>query len=155
MLTQENASPLSVSVSIPPAAVCAQLLIVDDDSQLGESLALLFRGYGYTAARVGSGRAALNFLACVPVDLVITDIFMPEGDGLELVLALRKTDSRPSVIAMTGSNYSVLHDILWMARALGAERSLQKPFTADEILQAVRELLLARKPGAADARAGQ
>ena len=122
----------------------AQLLVVDDDPQLGEALRLLFRAQGYYVVAVQSGRAALEVLSRLQVDLVITDMFMPDGDGLELVPALIKSECQPAVIAMSGRNYSVLHDILRMARELGAAHSLQKPFTLEEILEAVKGILATR-----------
>jgi len=122
----------------------AQLLIVDDDPQLGEALRLLFRARGYYAVTVQSGRAAIGVLSRLQVDLVITDMFMPDGDGLELVSALIKSECPPAVIAMTGRNYSVLHDILRMACELGAAHSLQKPFALEELLEAVEGTLATR-----------
>lgn len=122
----------------------AQLLIVDDDPQLGEAMRLLFRAQGYYVVAVQSGRAALEVLSRLQVDLVITDMFMPDGDGLELVPALIKSECQPAVIAMSGRNYSVLHDILRMACELGAMHSLQKPFTLEEILALVRDTLATR-----------
>lgn len=124
-----------------PEAAGAQILIVDDDPQLGDLLMMLLQCAGYRTEVVRSGRAALDYLACRPVELLITDIYMPDFDGLELLFALRKVVPRPRLIAMSGSEDTEHTGTLHMAGQMGAERMLCKPFKTEQLLQYVREIL--------------
>ena len=118
-----------------------QILIVDDDPQLGDLLVMLLQTAGYQTEVVRNGRAALDYLARRPVTLLITDIFMPDFDGLELLFALRKVVPRPRLIAMSGNEDTDQTGILHMAGQLGAERRLCKPFKTEVLLKAVRDIL--------------
>lgn len=75
------------------------------------------------------------------MDLVVTDMVMPEMDGVELILILRKTHPRLPVIAMSGGGRLGPDDYLKIARAGGAARILAKPFEIDQLLWMVRELI--------------
>jgi CheY-like chemotaxis protein len=127
----------------PPAAgdLPPQILIADDDQQLRTSLAQVLQRHGYATVTVKNGRDALDYLAEHPVALMITDIFMPDFDGLELIFAMRKIEPRPRLIAMSGGDDGVMPDALNVAAALGAERLLGKPFDAEQLLRCVRETL--------------
>ncbi len=124
-----------------PEAADTQILIVDDDPQLGDLLVMLLQNAGYRTEVVRSGRAALDYLARRPVELLITDIFMPDFDGLELLFALRKVEPRPRLIAMSGNEDTEQTGTLHMAAQLGAERRLCKPFKTEQLLQYIREIL--------------
>jgi DNA-binding NtrC family response regulator len=83
------------------------------------------------------------------VDLVISDIFMPESDGLELLRALRKRAPELKVIAISGGGNLGNMDILHAARLFGAYRVFTKPFATEDLLLAVREALADGAPPAA------
>ena len=128
--------------STPPAGTPrATLLIVDDDTQLRGSLVALFQRLGFNATAVPNGHGALNHLSNRVVDIVITDIFMPECDGLELLRLLRKIDPRPRVVAMTGAEHAAMPDLLRLARQLGADCTIRKPFQPAAMVQLVEEML--------------
>ncbi|MCX7010807.1 MAG: response regulator, partial [Kiritimatiellaeota bacterium] len=75
---------------------------------------------------------------------MITDLFMPQQDGLETILALRKLNMRLPIIAISGGGSAAQFDMLRTASLFGATRVLMKPFRADEVLAAVREVLPAK-----------
>src|SRR5579883_2550606 len=83
-------------------SAATRLLIVDDDSDAGEALETLLRGGGYTCALVGSGAAALDALRRHPFDAIISDVRMPDMDGLELLDRVRRTHPVFHVVLVTG-----------------------------------------------------
>ena len=119
----------------------ASILLVEDDPSLGRSLADLLRRSGYEVSIATNGRAAMDFLSKQRVALVISDIFMPEGDGIELLGFLRRITPQPPVLAMSGSGALRVNSMLKMAGVLGAARTLAKPFQMMEFLGMVRELI--------------
>jgi len=97
---------------------------------------------GYTLQCATGGRSALELLAQYKFRLIITDIFMPDGDGLELIVQHSPARSRIPVLAFSGG--SILGHpaaILKIAQLLGCHRIFEKPFALQEFLASVRELL--------------
>ena len=119
----------------------ASILLVEDDDSLGRSLAELLRRNGYEVNLATTGRAAMDFLSRQQVALIISDIFMPEGDGIELLNFLRRLTPHPPVLAMSGSGALRVNSMLKMAGVLGAARTLSKPFQTVQFLGMVRELI--------------
>jgi DNA-binding NtrC family response regulator len=76
-----------------------------------------------------------------PADLIITDLFMPDYDGIETILELRRTDPTAKIVAMSGGGLGGTLDLSADARSLGALRTFQKPPNWHELLEAVREIL--------------
>ena len=74
-------------------------------------------------------------------DLVLVDIFMPEMDGFEVIRALRTQVPLPPIVAMSGGGPTRLGDVLAIAATLGATRTLRKPFTSRELVDALRDVL--------------
>ena len=95
---------------------------------------------GHTVLAAENGTRAMALWTTGEVDLVITDILMPERDGLETIRALRKADPKVPIIATSGGGFEGL-DLLHVARVLGATKQLAKPFGASELLKVVREAL--------------
>lgn len=115
--------------------------MVDDDQQLTDGLAEYLQRHGYEVLRAHQGRAAVNMLARQRVDLVISDIFMPEGDGIELLTVLRRCSPAPAVVAMSGGGLGQIGGMLRIASVLGATRTIAKPFHPVHLLRLVQELI--------------
>jgi two-component system response regulator HydG len=128
----------------------ARILIADDNLEMAQSVAEGLRERGYVATAVGSGREALDHLHRDPFDALITDLRMPEIDGLTLIASSRRLDPNRPVIAMTA--FSAI-DIALESLRQGAYHYLTKPFKTEELAiflaralnevrlkQAVREL---------------
>jgi len=123
----------------------ARILIVDDDPLFGAMLGHTLRCEGHRPVVVGSAAEALTALdAGLQVDLVVTDILMPDMDGLELIRALRARGTGLPIVTLSSGGDWPLPNLLSMARALGADRALYKPVSATVIASIIRELL----PGA-------
>ena len=136
----DNPTPIlsSVSDANQPVATLS-VLIVDDDEALRYSMAILLQRHGFAVDTVSDGQAALNHMEDHRVTLLITDIFMPGRDGLELIVAVRKKKPRPILIAMSGGIAGHRAGILDMANRLGAEFELLKPFDETTLLALVHK----------------
>jgi CheY-like chemotaxis protein len=121
-----------------------RILIIDDDEDVRFMLRESLEGAGYHVQEAPNGAEALKLCRVAPVDLVITDIFMPEKDGLEFIMELRCRNRLLPIIAISGGG-ELVRGGLHIAPKLGATAILPKPFTPDEILGAVKSALLCRK----------
>ena len=118
----------------------ARVLVVDDDFQMREMLGVILERKGYDVMTAPDGKLAVQLQRKLPFDLVITDIIMPEKEGLETISELRHSYPRLKIIAISGGGRHRPDGYLELARQLGADRILAKPFGSWEILSAVREL---------------
>lgn len=119
----------------------ARILVTDDDTMLRSVVARTLAAAGHTIIEAANGSEAEAVLQDEPVDLVITDIIMPEMEGIELVRDLRRRWPDLHVIAMSGGGRTRTFAPLEAAAQFGAELILRKPFRRDELLQAVNSLL--------------
>jgi CheY-like chemotaxis protein len=120
----------------------ARILLIDDDPLIRATLPLALAELGHDAVVAGDGKEGLRRLREGPIDLVLTDVLMPEADGLEVVGAVRKEFPRLGVIAISGGSARLPgRDALQLARYLGADLVLAKPFTEEELGQAIDRVL--------------
>lgn len=120
----------------------ARILMVDDDPLIQATLPLVLSDRGHEVVVAPNGRAALRELREGPVDLVLTDILMPDVDGLELIQAVRRDHPGVKVLAMSGGSSRLpVTEALRMARLMGADAVLPKPFNAEEVTAAVDAVL--------------
>jgi CheY-like chemotaxis protein len=123
----------------------ARILVVDDDPLCAAMLRQDLLREGHRPIVATSAVKALSILDHgVQVDVVVTDILMPEMDGIELIRALRDRDAGLPIIALSSGGVHPMRNILSMARALGADRALYKPVSAAVIDSTIRDLL--RRP---------
>lgn len=120
-------------------------LLVEDDSLLREALHKTLVRAGYEVEDASGGTQALEAFRRQPADLVITDIVMADGEGLDTIRALRTRDVHVRIIAISGGGRGKPHDYLNLAAKFGAARVLAKPFSGAEVLAAVA-LVLAGSP---------
>ena len=117
------------------------VLLIDDDQSLRSVLRRGLERAGYEVREAGEGGAALKLLASAAADLVITDLVMPDMEGIALILSLRKSHPRLPVIAMSGGGRMGPDSYLKIAGACGAARILTKPFDLAELVGLVQELI--------------
>lgn len=113
------------------------ILVVDDDQALCHAVAEILAKAGYRTRMVHDGREALRQLEDEPADIVVTDLFMPEVDGLEVITMLRRASPSPCIVVMSGHETNEKIDYLQVAKSFGATSILKKPFRAAELLNAV------------------
>lgn len=120
----------------------SSILLVDDNTALLEMMAVALREEGYETWEAQNGREAMRLLETVSVDLIITDIVMPEQDGIETMMKLRKSHPDLPIIAISGDSRTRAPLYLSLAGKLGAVHTLLKPFTIPDLLRATRKALL-------------
>jgi len=116
-------------------------IVIDDDPGIRRAVAAHLRGAGHVVELAASGREALDLLKAAPADLVITDINMPDMDGIEVIMALRDQSPDVPIIAISGGGLFPPDLLLANAELLGVVESLVKPFEASELLGAVSRAL--------------
>jgi DNA-binding response OmpR family regulator len=120
-----------------------RVLIIDDDEQLRALLYEILDREGFEVVEATNGAEGLKLYRSQPADLVITDLIMPEKEGVETIMELRHEFPNVRVVAISGGGRSGGRDYLPIAAQLGARRTLAKPFSRQEILDAVRDVLAA------------
>jgi DNA-binding NtrC family response regulator len=120
----------------------ARLLVIDDDPGLAEVIELLLSREGYAAARAGSVKSGLKQLREAEFDLVITDLRLPDGTGLDIIAAVRSL--RPELPVIMITSYSSMESAIAALRA-GAADYIIKPFDNDEFLHAIERAVRERR----------
>lgn len=120
-----------------------RVLLIDDEDQLRRMLRQVLEQEGYEVIEARDGAEGIKNFCTSPVDLLITDILMPEREGLELIRELRREYPSLKIIAISGGGQMGKFNFLDVAKIFGAQRIFQKPFPLQEFLQGVREVLAA------------
>ena len=132
----------------------AKILIVDDEPDILHLLKRILERVGHTVHEAPDGRTALRMYAGNPADVVITDILMPEMDGLEFMARVHEIFPEARIIALSGGGLVAKEELLRDAVQFGAVGFLQKPFTVEECLEAVRTALEWGEEGASNRAEG-
>lgn len=119
----------------------ARILVVDDDNDHRAYVVQLVERLGHTATSAENGQRCLSVLREHEVDAIITDIFMPGADGIELVTELNKLGSRVPVLGMTGGYKGVIRPYENLFEVLAKAKVLHKPFGARDLETALNEAL--------------
>ena len=119
----------------------ARILVIDDVKEEREVLTELLKDAPHQVSCAPDGKAALELLRHQPAELVITDMIMPGMDGIETIVALRQKYPDVKIIAMSGGGVAGFDKYLHLVRNLGVHKFVTKPYTADEMPGAVRDLL--------------
>jgi CheY-like chemotaxis protein len=120
----------------------ARILVIEDDSALCKALGMMLGSAGHEPVLFESAIPAMaSFEADNTFDLVVTDILMPEMDGIDVIRALRQRGTTPLILAISGGASALHGDLLKAALNLGAQGALLKPFTKDVFLEKVGDIL--------------
>jgi len=118
-----------------------RILLIDDDEAFRNMLHKTLERAGYEVQPAADGKQALELFRQQHPDLIITDLVMPEKEGLETILELRREAPNAKIIAMSGGSRMNPRTSLAMAEKFGARKTLSKPFSHQEILDAVSDVL--------------
>jgi CheY-like chemotaxis protein len=115
----------------------SEILVVDDDAVIRALSVHLLESAGYRVAEASSGTEALGLMRKTAFDVLITDLFMPGMDGLELIHAVRTAGHHIHIIAMSGGGDPFCDKLLSLAQRLGADTVLRKPLEPAGLLDAL------------------
>ena len=124
----------------------SRVLVIDDDDLVRGMILCTLTRAGFDALGVSHGGEGMDAYRAAPFDVVITDIFMPVQDGLGTIVAIRREFPDARIIAISGGGFRVSRDFLPDARKLGAQRTLAKPVSPPDLLDAVHDLLETEPP---------
>ena len=119
----------------------ARILVIDDQEPIRRIVRRALENERHEVWDASDGELGMQLLERETVDIVITDIFMPGQDGIVTLREIRKKFPSLNVIVMSGGDSTGMLDLRKDAELLGAVKSLQKPFTAREIVDVVRSVL--------------
>ena len=117
-----------------------RILIVDDNEDMRTMLQAWLQAEGHDVAVAPDGHSALKMLVARPTDILVTDLCMPETDGIETIVAVRKQFPHIPIVAMSGWTSAGGADYLEVAREIGAVKTLKKPFEPAQLSDIVRKL---------------
>jgi CheY-like chemotaxis protein len=117
-----------------------KILVIDDDPLVRYSLSKLLRGSGHDVATAADGVRGTTLIRIEHPEVVITDIVMPEQEGFETIIKIRRDHPEIKIIAISGGLRQGGLDVLSMAVALGADEVIAKPFEPDELLGRLNKL---------------
>ncbi len=119
-----------------------RILLVDDNVDLLVVLGSALRLKGYDVMTAGNGRQAIDCARSEAVDVVVTDIIMPEKEGLETIMAFRRMNPETSVIAMSGGGQINAEEQLRLADKMGVIGTLRKPFSVHDLISVIESEFL-------------
>lgn len=125
-----------------------KILVVDDDELVRPTVSAMLRALNFEVVEAPNGKEALQFVSKANFDLILTDLFMPEFDGFELILKIREVASDTPIVLMTGggtyypSQSEGLNDLTTSAEFFGASFVINKPFRKAELAKIIDQVLL-------------
>jgi DNA-binding response OmpR family regulator len=117
-----------------------RVLVIEDDEDFRTLALRWFRSYGIDAEGAANGAEGLARQRARPASVVVTDIFMPEMEGIETIHDLCREFPGVKVIAMSGRDPRMKFDVFEVAQQIGAARTFEKPFRFEELIAAVNAL---------------
>ena len=118
-----------------------QILVIDDEPDILKLISKILEKAGYKVMTAENGRLADKLFNEYPFDLVITDIVMPQKEGLEIILQLKENSPDTKILAISGGGKIEFAEYLDAARATGAHAIVKKPFEISHLLNTVEQLL--------------
>ena len=119
-----------------------RILVIEDDVDFRTMLKLKLEHRGYEVVEAQDGKEGIQLYRQAPTDLIITDIIMPEKEGIETIIELKRDYPDVKIIAISGGSLRIDAEFcLWYAKELGVPYTFTKPFDFKEFLSAVQELL--------------
>jgi DNA-binding response OmpR family regulator len=118
-----------------------KILLIDDDTLIRRSVARVLLQNGHDVLTAEDGIRGLELYQREKFDLIVTDIYMPRQEGIETILTLRRGDPDTKIIAISGGGQTGNTDALEMARLLGANGIIEKPFRTDQLLAKIQAVM--------------
>jgi DNA-binding response OmpR family regulator len=119
----------------------ARILLIEDDPDALLAIEILLSHLGYTVETARNGHEGLEMFRANAPDLVLTDIIMPDKEGIETILEMRRVQPNARIVAMSGGGPMNRERLLDMTLKLGASDTLAKPFDGEQLAIAIRTVL--------------
>ena len=116
-----------------------RILVVDDEQDIRDVTFLLLEKSGYEAICIDGAQAALDAMEKESYDLVLTDMLMPDMDGVELITEIRRRDPEQVIVAMSGGGHAPKESYLQIAKLYGVQGVIPKPFNREKLLESLIE----------------
>lgn len=123
-----------------------RILVIDDEQLLRATVVMILTRAGFSVEEASDGQAGMAMFHKNPPDVVLTDIFMPNRDGIEIIKELKQSSPQTKIIAMTGGGHMRMMEIASAAKVLGADHVLDKPFDSESLLAAINAVLVTPPP---------
>lgn len=133
--------PSLASLRVGDTTLGRKVLIIDDDPALLRLMSMAFQAAGFSTLSADNGRTGIHMASAHEPDLVVTDIVMPDIEGIGAIRAIKQTARPPKVIAISGAGRSRGADYLSWARHLGADEVLAKPFRMSELMNISKSVI--------------
>jgi len=118
----------------------SSILIVDDEPGIRELLGMILESAGYSVVAAVDGIEAPKIMESRPIDIVITDLLMPERDGIEFITEIRQKYPDVKIVAMSGGGHIARDSYLRIAKNFGAHCLLEKPFSQAGVMKAIESV---------------
>jgi DNA-binding response OmpR family regulator len=118
-----------------------KILVIDDDDDVRETICDILRAAGYEVEQASDGDQGLRAFGQTGFDLIVTDILMPQKEGIETILEIRDGNPEIKIIAISGGDRTGNYAYLEMAKKLGADKTLKKPFAPRQLLDLIEGIL--------------
>ena len=119
----------------------ARVLVIDDEELARFTVREILESFGHHVIEASDGVKGIKAYQENHVDLIITDIIMPEKEGVEMIIELKRDEPNLNIIAISGGGRTRNLDFLELAGEYGADKVLAKPFSADQLMECVNSLL--------------
>ena len=123
-----------------------RVLLIDDERLVRTTLGTALRNAGHEVLLAADGNEGLSLFESEGADIVVTDIIMPDKEGIETIMQLRRSSPGLPIIAISGGGRTSNFEFLGLAERLGATRTLKKPFRSRELLDLIEECMAERPP---------
>ncbi len=117
----------------------ARVLVIDDEPLARFTMREILETAGHDVVEAKNGKQGISFQRAVPFDIVVTDIIMPEKEGVETIIELKRDFPDLPIIAISGGGRTRNLDFLKIAEQYGADRILAKPFSEEELVGAIAQ----------------
>ena len=118
-----------------------KILVIDDDDIMRETIRDILLFESYDVAVASDGKEGLEIIQEERFDMIVTDILMPDKDGIEVIMEAKKSQPNIYIVAVSGGGYIPAESYLKVASDLGAHAAIVKPFDIDEFISEVNTLL--------------